>query len=405
MTTVTGTPTVSTPVNSTPSTPNSLTLWLPPVFDPSQPSRAGQLLTARLQNFERLYGVQVNVRIKEVDGAGGLLDALTAASAAAPLVLPSVIALPRSDLETAAQKGLVQPLDGLSTAIDEADWYTYARELAMVQGKPYALPFAGDTLVMVFRSGKLSEPPTSWDAILRLAQPVAFPAGDSQAMLQFALYQSLGGKLVDPQRHPSVQVDALTRLLQLFVQGEQRGVFPYWLSQYETYAQTWQAYRELKVNALPVWATMYLADMPTESEVLPLPSLGTSAGANAGAGSNSAAITTGWGWSVTDPRPERRALAARLAEYLSAAEFQSQWTEIAGWLPTRPSAMASWSNHTLQSLFSPVLASAHARPAAELLQGSGPALRDATLKVLKRDQDAAQAAQAAADRLNGSQLK
>ena len=65
-----------------------------------------------------------------------------------------MVALSRADLEVAALKGLVFPLDGVSTVIDEADWYDYARQLAMVQGTTFALPFAGDALVRGLPAGE-----------------------------------------------------------------------------------------------------------------------------------------------------------------------------------------------------------------------------------------------------------
>ena len=48
---------------------------------------------------------RVEVRLKEAAGTGGLLKSLSAASAAAPLAMPAVVALSRPDLEAAALKG------------------------------------------------------------------------------------------------------------------------------------------------------------------------------------------------------------------------------------------------------------------------------------------------------------
>src|SRR5512133_760148 len=162
--------TTATPVQS-------LTLWVPPEFDPASGSKAGELLKARLAEFSRRNGgMQVNVRVKATSGEGGLLESLNAASAVAPLALPSVIALPRADLEAAALKGLVYPLDGLSTTIDQTDWYPYARQLAMVQGATFALPFAGDALVAAYRPEKVAGPPADWQAAVRWSQPLASAA-------------------------------------------------------------------------------------------------------------------------------------------------------------------------------------------------------------------------------------
>ena len=75
--------TASTPQPETPSeteTPPQLPevitlhLWLPPEFDPNDGTLAGNLLKARLEEFTAQNpGVSIEVRLKAVQGAGGLL--------------------------------------------------------------------------------------------------------------------------------------------------------------------------------------------------------------------------------------------------------------------------------------------------------------------------------------------
>jgi ABC-type glycerol-3-phosphate transport system substrate-binding protein len=385
------TPGPATPRSSSP-TPGFevLTLWVPPEFDPDSGGAAGEILRRRLDAFSQENGgVRVQVRVKAAGGPGGLLESLNATSAVAPMALPSVVALPRPDLEIAALKGLVYPLDGLSNAIDAPDWYGYARQLAMVQGTTFALPFAGDALVIAYRPGAVAVPPIDWESLSRLGQPLAFPAGDPQALFVLALYQGLGGVVEDAQRRPTLQADVLSRVLQTLADGEQRGVFPYWLSQYETGGQVWQAYRDLRVNALVTWASNYLSTLPPDTSAAPLPALGEDA----------LTLATGWGWAVADPIPERRALSARLVEALAEGDFLAEWTEAAGYLPTRPSSLAAWKNGSLKTLLSPVAAAAQARPTGDQLASLGPVLEEAALKVLKRESDPTQAAKAASERL------
>lgn len=368
----------------------TLTLWVPPEFDPQAGTPAGSLLESRLREFSRQNGgVQVNVRVKAASGTGGLLESLNAAYNAAPLNMPSVVALTRPDLEVAALKGLVQPLDGASTAIDEADWYDYARQLAMVQGTTFALPFAGDALLIAYRPAMVITPPVDWVAINRLAQPLAFTAGDPQALFVLALYQSLGGVVEDAQRRPTLDAAILSQVLQTLADGVDRGIFPSWLAQYETNAQVWQAYQDLRVHALVTWSSNYLLGLPPDTSAVALPSLSETP----------LTLATGWGWSVSEPVIDRRGLAFRLAEFLAEGEFISDWTEAAGYLPTRPSALAAWSNQSLKTLLSPVAVSARARPSSDQLNVLGPVLKEAVLIVIRGESDPTQAAQAAAERL------
>lgn len=372
-----------------PEASGALTIWLPPTFDPEGGTPAGDLLAARLEAFETEYGVPVEVRVKSETGPGGLLESLNAANAAAPLALPSVIALSRSDLEAAALKGLLYPLDGSSSEIDNNDWYEYARQLAMVQGATFSLPFAGDALVLAFRPAQVESPPSDWASVFRLGQPLAFPASDAQAMFILALYQSLGGEVEDTQRRPMLQPEVLTEVLQVLADGEERGIFPFWLSQYETYSQVWTAYQQEQVHAAVIWSSQYLSSLPADTAAVALPSLGEDA----------LTLATGWGWAVTDPVPERRNLSLRLVEFLAEANFLAGWTEAAGYLPTRPSALAAWGNGSLKTLLSPVAISAQARPSNDLLASQGTVLKDAALKVLKHELEPMPAAQEASEKL------
>ena len=161
------TPVPATEPVDTPSGPVILRIWLPPQFDPASGTLAGVLLQSRLDQFTAAHPeVKIEVRLKAVEGPGGLLEALSTAGAAAPLVLPDVIALPRPLLETAALKGLIYPFSDQPSPLDDPDWYEYARELGRLQKSTFGLPFAGDALVLVYRPGQVSVPPA------RLGQPV-----------------------------------------------------------------------------------------------------------------------------------------------------------------------------------------------------------------------------------------
>ena len=117
-------------------------------------------------------GLELEVRIKADEGELGLVNALSVTSMAAPSALPDLIALSRPALETAALKGLLHPIDGLSTALDDPNWYEYARQLGHIQNTGYGLPFAGDALVLVYHSEV--ERINSWNDILASENPLVF---------------------------------------------------------------------------------------------------------------------------------------------------------------------------------------------------------------------------------------
>jgi multiple sugar transport system substrate-binding protein len=382
-------PTAPVAIVNTLHPPQDLTIWLPPEFDPSTGSPAANLLSARLDAFSKANNIQVKVRIKAAAGQGGLLESLSAAGAAAPLAMPGVIALPRADMETAALKGLLAPLDSVTTALNNPDWYDYAHQLALVQGATFGLPFAGDALVIIYRPAKISIPPTSWDAILRINQPLAFPAASQQALTPIILYQSNDGEIEDAQRRPILQNDKLTMVFTLMRQAADRGVFPTWLSQYDNDAQVYKIYQDGQVNAAITWSSYVLAKPSPDTTITPLPTLSGKITSLAG----------GWAWSVADPLPERRALSIKLVEWLVEPGFLARWTEAAGYLPTRPSALAEWKDQNLKATFGQVALAARPRPSSDLIASLGPVLREATLKVIRLEAVPQAAAAAAVNRL------
>jgi len=375
---------------ATPSGPQTLVIWVPPAFDPTANTSAAERLRARLAAFElENVGFKVLVRVKAATGPGGMIDSLSAATAAAPSTLPALVALPRTDLETAALKGLIFPLDGLTHAVDNADWYPYARQLALIQGAAFGLPFAGDGMLLLYRPTRLTTPPADWAGIIKASLPLAFPAADSQSLTTLLLYLSAGGQIKDSQGRPILQAEPLAKVLKQYSAGQQTGVFPIWLAQYQTDGQAWQAYREQRTHLVITWSSRYLADLPADTVAVPIPAMG----------GQPFTLATGWLWAVSEPQPERRAAAVRLAEYLVTSDFLSQWASAAGYIPTRPSALSSWSNQGLRALLSPVALAAQVRPSNDVLLGLGPVLQEATLQVIKQQGDPVQTAQVAVERL------
>jgi multiple sugar transport system substrate-binding protein len=367
-----------------------LTIWVPPQFNPDGNTPAGTLLKTQLDKFiENNPGVKIHVRVKALIGSSGLLDSLAAASAAAPSVVPSLIALPRSDLETAALKGLVIPLSGYSGLTDN-DWYDYAKNLATIEGTQMGFPFAGDALLLAYRPGKIGSTPEGWRSILGHGQPVIFAASDPQALLTMGLYRSVNGRIQDDQNRPEIDSKALSQVLGLYADGARQGAFPAWLTQYQTDGQAWQAYSEQRANWVITWSSRYLTELPADTNASPLPPLGD----------HNFTLASGWVWALSDPYAERRDLSVQLAQFLVQSEFLSEWSTTIHYLPVRPSTLASWTNQTQRSLVEQIVQGAEVRPTTDLSNILGPIFSEATIQVIKNLKDPAQAAQAAAERVN-----
>ncbi len=388
-------PTPSFEGSATPAVSKPLVVWLPPQFDPENGSRGANLLKERLEAFAQENQVEIQVRLKAVNGPASLLESLVLTSAAAPAALPSVVLLPREDLENAALKGVIYPLDGLSTAIDASDWYDYARELALVQGAVYGLPMAGDSLGLVYRTENLTRAPNSWQEILDQRYTLTFPAQESRSLTTLALYLSAGGDIQDTQRRPLLEEVPLTTVFTWYRNAVERAVIPIWTTQVESHPQAWQAYQDKRTMMVITWASTYLSDFPPDSLFAPLPSLGDAP----------ASLATGWILAVAEPDPQRRALAARLCEWLTQSDFSGAWSEAVGVLPVRPSSFILWKNQSFVPVFQRVAETAHPIPSNDVIAVLGPVLRENTLEVLQLKTLPAPAAQNAVKKVTTPGVK
>jgi multiple sugar transport system substrate-binding protein len=375
---------------ATPPGPVTLRIWVPPQFDPTQQTLAGELMRSRIAEFSsRRPSVRVEVRVKAVDGPGGLLDSLTTASAAAPLALPDLVALPRPLQETAALKGLLHPYDNLTAALDDPDWYEFARQLALLQSSTFGLPFAGDVLVVVYHPLAIESAPASWPEALNLSSPLAFSAADPQALFTLGLYQSAGGAVRDDQGRPVLETNPLTAVLTFYQEAEKHGLMPVWLTQIQNDDQVWEAMQDGRADMAVTWASRFLEETPADSAIAPIPT----------AEGKLYTLATGWVWALASPQPERQEISVQLAEFLTESGFLARWSQAAGYLPPRPSALSAWSDSDLQSVLNQIALSAQLYPSADVLTSLGPPLGDATVQVLKQQTDPLSAAQVAVESL------
>jgi multiple sugar transport system substrate-binding protein len=394
-------------VQPSPAGPVTLTIWLPPRFDPASGTEAGNLLAARLEEFSlRRPGVRLDVRVKALDGAGGLLDSLTAASAAAPLALPDLIALPHHLMEAAALKGLLHPLDTFTPSLENSDWYDYAVELSRLQDTSFGIPLAGDALLIAYRPAVLLDPPRTWEEVLLLEKPLIFTAADPQALTTLALYMAAGGPVQDEQGRPMLDAAILAQLFTFYQSAEINQVMPFWLTQYETFDQAWAGYLDNPAALTITWLSRYLLEEAALAQEVPLPAeegfieedplaaapLPTPTGA-------AFTLANGWALSLAGAQPAKQALAIELAEFLIESNFLALWTEAANLLPPRAEVLAGWTNDPAKALVRQVASSAHMFPSSDVLTSLAPHLQQATLQILKQQAEPVSLAQTTVERL------
>lgn len=383
-----------TPVPTLPAGARLVRIWLPPEFDPQATSPAGRLLKARLDEFtSQNPDVRLEVRTKAQEGVGGLLDSLVAANVAAPLALPDLVLLPRPTLESAALKGLLYPYNSLTNIMDDASWFEYARQLAHVQSSIYGIPFAGDALILAHRPSLRPTPPPDLETALSLGEVLLFPATDPLATFTLSSYLAKGGMVQDALGRPALDETILTSILEFDQRASQSGVMPYWLTQYSTDAQVWDAFMSNEYPTAITWASTYLSNRLAETSDLAVATIPVPNG-------KPFTLANGYSWALAGQDSERRLLAVRLAEYLSDKQFQAEWTVAAGYLAPRADALQSWQDPELRQVLEQISSSAQLMPPVDLVSSIGPALEQAVVDVLKSQSDPQTAARNAINQIS-----
>ena len=379
-TAVPGSPTPGPTASPEPTRPvrTELILWVPPAFGPEMEGGPGEILLQTLDEFnQERSDIAYQVRVKALEGPGGMLESLRAAKSAAPRLLPDLVVLPREMMEAAAAEGLIHSPQGLAEIMLEEDWFPYAEELSRVNGQTYGVPFAGDVLVLAYKSDLTEEPLADWDAVLETGKALAFPAADPRGVVTLAFYQSEGGEIAALNENLVLDRVRLFNFFNDYQRAQEAGVMPYWLTQFEESQGAWAAYQERQTTLAVTWLSHVLGEGSENTAVAPFP---TRDGVPYTYG-------TGWVFAFANLNPEREETALALSQQLASAAFQAELTSRTGYIPLRRSALAAWEDGVEVSFLETALSTAAVKPSPEVLDALGPLVRDAAVAVLKDQAD------------------
>jgi len=382
--------TLTPQATATPAPENiRLVLWVPPQFNPNEDSEASRLLAEQLKSFTvQNPEVSLDVRVKAASGAGSMLDTLDFASQVAADALPDLVLLARGDLEAAALKGLLQPIEEVSSKIDESDWYGFAQSMGIVQGTAYGLPFAADALGLVYRNTALPDVQPSWAQVNAQVNQLVFPAADQTVLATLAIYLSAGGALQDPQGQAFIDVDTLTQTLQIYQTGLNSGLFSAALLELQSDDQAWETFQNSTAEGIITWASRQLQNS-ADLKLAQLPVLGES----------SFTLAKGWAWCLVAQDPVEKEYASLLMEHLVEPEFLKNWASVSGYLPVRPSSITAWENPLAQDTLASILNTAQLRPNPDQISAFNNGIRTAVQEVLSGQSQPEDSAQKAAQSL------
>jgi len=321
-----------------------------------------------------------------------MIETLAGASAVAQDALPSLVLISRADLVQAVSKNLLYSIDELSTTVDEIDWYGFAQNLAIYQGSAYGLPFASNALGLVFRGNALSSDQPSWEEAINQLDSLVFPAGDAEALVTSALYQSMDGQFLNQTGQPRLDSDKLASVLEIYNLARKGGLFNRRILEFQTDDQAWESFISDNSDAVVTWVNRILSNGGNLRLAL-LPSFGE----------NPFTIGTGWIWCLSEPDIQERAYAASLAEFLAAPEFLAEWAPVSGFLPVRPSSLAGYADEEFQSTLGILLLSADIRPDKNITAGISTEIKTAVAEVILGTQSPLESALDTAERLEAAE--
>lgn len=380
-------PTVaSTPTSELQPTIVTLGLWLPEELNPYGEGPGADILAQQLADFGKTYpDIQVEVVVKRTRGRGGLLDFLTTARDAAPSIMPDLVVLDTTDLETAAGLGLIQPLDEILSPATMTDRFPFATELGMVNGQTFGFVIGSDMQHLAYRPTLFDSLPISWTQIISPPVPFLFPAGGRDDQINDATliqYLAAGGKLTDPEGNPSLDEDVMVSVFDFYSACISTGtISPTVVLGIADADQAWEQFQAGEGSMTMVRASRYWLEATDAASAETL----AAAPVPTRDGYPFSIARGGWAAAVVTDDQARQALAMLLLDWLLAPDHSAQWTQAAGYLPGTRGALRLWDvSNADRVVLRGVLEAAVLAPHPEVAAAVGPAMQQALEDVLKR---------------------
>jgi ABC-type glycerol-3-phosphate transport system substrate-binding protein len=321
-----------------------------------------------------------------------MLSYLRTGRGVAPRILPDVMLMPAESLAEAASEGLVQPIDELPLD-DEmfTDLYPAARSLSRVGDSTYGYPLAMTEMGHIAYDGNVITRtiPLTWPAFTEIENSsFVFPAaGVDGGKLALQFYLEHGGKLVDENGAPQLEVEPLTMALrQLDAAAESEFIIPA-SGTITTLAESWQLFQGGSATSAQTNTDQFLSQrsLGETNSFAPIPGVFDAFAPHAGA----------WVLVVTTPDPARQAIAAELISWLGSAANMGEWSRQSGHVPARRTAFEAWPADDPYANFLRQQAERAQPFPAEATSAILTALADAVSAVVRGESTPAVAAQAA----------
>lgn len=383
----------NTPTETAEPTPTvySLELWVPPQFDTEQDTASGKALSEAIKAYvEENPNVTISLRVKATSGDSSMLNTIISASHIAPDVLPSMALISRNDMETAVQRGLLQPVTTTAFS-DISTWNSFARQSSVIDNTIYSIPIFGDDLVITYRKSRTGTDLGDWADILGRGMPIGFAPSSSSSLFAAFVYLSMGGKLTNDQGQPYLDQQKLTETLNFFLTGGQNGSFPPSIAQMVDQTQVWQRFNEgtLSIIISPFSSFRHYQNSDITMHPIPLSDL-----------INDYPLVNTWNLVLLEDDSAVQEEAIKFAEYLSSISVNDQLSYKAGYLPVRNGAHEAWADDPQQEDVIMMSENAALIPNNQIINKLAPIINSAVSQVIKNQATPEDAAKDAIANLN-----
>jgi hypothetical protein len=350
------------------NSPGTLILWVPDDFAVNSGEQVQKLLIDRLDAFEIDHpGISIDLRFKNVKQKENMMDLLNTANRVAPSVLPDVILLNRSDMETAAIKGLLVPFENFPPSGEIQGIFAGFETPGKLQGSTFGIPAAGDGLFVIDKKFDGEQLP-AWKDILSSSLKIGMNLNDPNATVFIALYLSAGGELTDENGKPHIDQAIFTQLLTFIRETRIQSAFPDWSLLASDWTEVSKRFENGESDMEINWYSSTIKNGLDQYRYHALPGLSDS----------SATKLSGWYWSIANPALDRPSIRMELLSFLSKPVFASPWSNIAGYLPVSNQEWPIFGSSSTE--MQAVLDSAKPVPDTSIMITVGPVIRDAAIR-------------------------
>ena len=356
----------------------TIRVWWPDELYPADGSAAADILHSQFDLFRQTYsGYTVEIRRKRSHGLGGILASLRTATPVAPGAVPDLTLMRREDLITAAQEGLIVPLDDWMPAnMSGNNLFSGVRALGEVDGVLYGIPYTLNIRHTLYRASVFETPPQTFADVLNARTPYLFAANDAPVSWTVLLqYLAAGGRLADENGAATLSPDALQTVLEFYAEGEAAGVFTPAVLDYAQVQDYWNTFVTGEAHLVTVDTQSYLSRQDTVQSVAP--------SAIPTADGTPLTVLDGWMWVVTTPNPDHQRQALAFLSWMMRVSHQGAFTEAFGVLPSQIRALRLWDNQSYAEFAQTLITTAVVFPEARRNNVAAAALQNAVADVIK----------------------